>query len=256
MSDKSLVINPFDLLTQQQRTLVVTYLETGGDKTAAKKAAGLEYSGKDPFRAVNVRRAINHAMRPSFDKAGITFEKHLEYVANIAYGDPSEVAEIVKVNCRYCHGLNHEYQWTDMEFRDRLNKDIREFKAANAIKGVITQQELEDIHGFIPLSCEGGFGFDPWGEPDPMCPECGGEGVDKIRVHESATRHPLFAGVSYDKNSNMIVRFRNQDQALEHVSKLLGFLTEKVEVTVIDHAAKLNEARKRAAKKVSKKDGA
>lgn len=252
MTEKSLVINPFDLLTDQQKKLVTSFLESG-DKTKAKKDAGLQYSGKDPFRAVNVRRAINHAMRPAFDKAGITFEKHIEYVANIAYGDPSEIAEIVVVNCRHCHGKNHEYQFTEREYRDAYDKEIRDFKKENGIKGRITQEQLEDEYGFVPLSCEGGFGFDQWREPDPMCPECGGEGERRIQIHPSAVSHPLFAGVSYDKNGNLIVKFRNQDAALEHLSKLMGFLVDKTEVTIVDHASKLTAAQRRANIKAMKK---
>lgn len=245
--DKSLVINPFDLLTDQQRKLVTVYLESGGDKAKAKKAAGLEYSGRDPFKSVNVRRAINHAVRPSFDKAGITFDKHFQYVASIAYGDPSEIAEVVKVNCRYCNGVDHRYQFTQGEYDKLMRDEIREYKRVNSLPMRTKYEEIIE-HGFVAPLVEGGMGFDPYAEPDYMCPECGGEGKDIIKLHPSAASHPLFAGVSYDKNGNLIVKYRNQDAALEHVSKLLGFLIDKSEVTVIDHAAVLERARRRAGK--------
>lgn len=252
MTEKSLVINPFDLLTDQQKKLVTSFLESG-DKTKAKKDAGLQYSGKDPFRAVNVRRAINHAMRPAFDKAGITFEKHIEYVANIAYGDPSEIAEIVVVNCRYCHGIAHRYQYKDGEYDKLVKTEMKAWMEKKDIHGRFTREQLEKDWGFIPPSDEGGLGFDEWREPDPMCPECGGEGERRIQIHPSAVNHPLFAGVSYDKNGNLIVKFRNQDAALEHLSKLMGFLVDKTEVTIVDHASKLTAAQRRANIKAMKK---
>lgn len=242
MTEKSLVINPFDLLTDQQKKLVTSFLESG-DKTKAKKDAGLQYSGKDPFRAVNVRRAINHAMRPAFDKAGITFEKHIEYVANIAYGDPSEIAEIVVVNCRYCHGVDHRYQFTEQQYDKMVRDEIKEFKKNMKLAPNTPYQELLD-RGFVEPLIEGGTGFDQWREPDAMCPECGGEGERRIQIHPSAVNHPLFAGVSYDKNGNLIVKFRNQDAALEHLSKLMGFLVDKTEVTIVDHASKLTAAQR------------
>lgn len=254
--EKSLVINPFDLLSDQQKKLVTVFLETGGDRAKAKKEAGLQYSGKDPFKAVNVRRAINHALRPAFDKAGITFDQHFQYVASIAYGDPSEISEVVKVNCRHCHGVDHRYQFTQGQYDKLMRDELKQFKKDLKLAPNTPYDEVL-ARGFVEPLIEGGMGFDPWGQPDAMCPECGGEGVDKIMIHPSATSHPLFAGVSYDKNGNMIVKFRNQDAALEHVSKLLGFLVDKTEVTVVDHAGKLDAARRRAAAlKAAKKDGA
>lgn len=250
--ERSLVVNPFDLLTAQQKILVTTYLETG-DKTKARKAAGLQYSGMDPFRAVNVRRALNHAMRPAFDKAGITFEKHFEYVCSIAYGDPKEISETVKVNCRHCHGVNHEYQWTEQEYKKELNKQIKDFKFARDIKDArITQDRLED-EGFIPPALDGGFGFNPWAEPHESCPECGGQGEDKIYVHPDAASHPLFAGASYDKQGNIVIKYRDQDGMLKHVSELMGFLVHKVEVSRVDHATTIDKARKRAIANIANK---
>lgn len=244
MKEKSLVVSAFDLLNEQQQKLVLAYLKTG-NKSEAKRIAGMEY-GRDPFKSVNVRRAVNEGMRPKFDKAGISFEKHLEYVASIAYGDPSEIAEIVKVNCRFCHGVNHEYQFKDSEYADLLEKDMKEFMKVNNIVGRATKQTLIEEYGYQPLPTKGGLGFNSFNEPDAMCPECYGEGQDQIVVHPSATTHPLFAGVSYDKNNNLIVKFRNQDAALEHMSRLMGFLIDKTEVTIVDHVKEINAARKRA----------
>lgn len=248
---KGFVVNPFDLLTMQQKKLVEVFLETG-DETEAKKASGLTYSGKNPFRAVNVRRAINHAMRPKFDKAGISFENHLEYVAAIAYGDPSELSEVIDVNCRYCNGIDFKYQWTNAEYVEAIEETMQKYKSRNGIVGQISQQELED-HGYKPPSCEGGFNFDKYADPHPNCPECAGHGVQSVRVHPSAVSHPLFAGVVVNKNGDIEVKLRNQDAAMQHVSKLQGYLIDKVEVTTVSHVDKLNEARKRAKKAVTKK---
>lgn len=246
---KSLVVSAFDLLTEQQRKLVTTYLETG-NKEQAKIAAGLNW-GRDPFKSAMVRRAVNEGLRPAFDKAGLTFEKHLEYVASIAYGDPSEIAEIIKVNCRYCHGVAHEYQYKDSEYAGVLEQDMKDFMKSNELKGAFTKEQLIEQWEYTPPPTKGGLGFDGMLEPDPMCPECSGEGQDKIVLQPSAISHPLFAGVSYDKNHNLVVKFRNQDAALEHVSRLMGFLIDKTEVTIVDHVAKINEAKKRAGIKVS-----
>lgn len=248
---QSLVVSAFDLLTEQQRKLVTTYLETGS-KEQAKIAAGLNY-GRDPFKSAMVRRAVNEGMRPAFDKAGLSFEKHLEYVASIAYGDPSEIVEIIKVNCRYCHGVAHEYQFKDSEYADLLEKDMKEFMSNHNITGRASKSTLIDEYGYKPLPTKGGLGFDGMAEPDPMCPECSGEGQERLIVQPSAVSHPLFGGVSYDKNHNLVVKFRNQDAALDHVSRLLGFLIDKTEVTIVDHVTKINEARKRSGIKASEK---
>lgn len=247
MEDKSLVIDPFNLLTDQQKILVTAFMEHNGDKTKAKSIAGYPMRQRDPFAAASVRRAINHLLRPRFDKAGITFDKHLEFVAAIAYGDPAEICEVVDVNCRHCWGFGHQYQYGQNEYTRLLKKEISDFKKENGIRDPkITEEQLEDEYGFAPLDCAGGFGWDQWREPNIACPECLGDGVQKIRLHAWASQHPLFAGVTYDKQGNMIVKLRNQDSALEHVSKLMGYLVDKTEISIVDHISELNRAKKRA----------
>ena len=122
--------------------------------------------------------------------------------------------------CRYCWGINNLYQWTQAEF----------LRAS-----ALSVQKSES-----PPDCGGGFGFNHTMAPNPMCPECAGEG--KGQVHVNDTRHlrgaAAFAynGVSVGKDG-VKMAILDRDKALENVAKHLGMFTEKHEHSVDDGLA-------------------
>ena len=257
---KSLVPSPYDFLSPQQKKLVDAYVDpqNGFDQKLALEKAGYNRhsdtrSGMNPFRHSNVRRAISEKIKPVFDRTGITFEENLKYVASIAYGDPRELAETVKTNCRYCKGTLNKYQWTESEYYQKIEKEIEDFKRSKNITGVLNNDQLDEL-GFVPTSADGGFGFDKWGEPDLSCPDCHGNGIDRIYIHTQHITHPLYAGVKVDKNGNIEVMIRNQDHALKLLAQLSGFLVERVEIKEVVTADSLAEKRKRAIERKDARD--
>lgn len=252
---KTLVPSPYDFLSVQQKKLVDEYLDPSNyfdPMTALEKAGYNRYSATkssmNPFKHINVRRAISERLKPTFDKAGITFDEHFKFVSAIAYGDVNELVEVRRCNCRYCHGILNKYQWTEPEYLSKLEEEVNKFKQLKDIRGVVNQSELEDL-GFIPPACDGGFGFDRWGDPDLSCPHCGGHGEARVYIHPQYLSHPLYAGAEIDKNGNIKINVRNQDNALKLLSQLAGFLVEKVEIKEVVTADKLAEKRKRAAER-------
>lgn len=249
---KTLVPSAYDFLSEQQKKLVDAYIDpaNGFDQQIALEIAGYDKysntrSSKSPFKVVGVRRAIAEKLKPSFDREGITFEENFKYVASLAYGDVNELVEVLKVNCRYCNGRGHQYQWTEAEYKKELNKAIADFIAYKELPSSTTQDELEDL-GMLPPSLEGGFDFDPYADPHPDCPECGGRGEDRLYIHPQFISHPLYAGAEVDKNGNIKINIRNQDNALKLLSQLAGFLVERVEVKEVVTADELAKRRKRA----------
>lgn len=250
--NKSLVPSAYDFLSQQQKKLVDAYVdpENGFDQMTALEKAGYNRfsatkSSMNPFKHINVRRAISEKIRPAFDRTGITFEENFKFVAAIAYGDANELVEVKRCNCRYCYGKNNEYQWVEAEYRFELNNEIKKFKELKELPSSATQEEMEDM-GFTPPSLEGGFGFDQWNDPSLSCPNCHGHGVEQVYIHPQYISHPLYAGAEVDKNGNIKINMRNQDHAIKLLSQLAGFLVEKVEIKEVVTADTLSEKRKRA----------
>lgn len=250
---KSLVPSAYDFLSKQQKKLVDAFVDPNNefDQMSALENAGYDRysatrSARNPFQNINVRRAISEKIKPTFDSQGITFEENFKFVSAIAYGDVNELVETKLCNCRYCHGIMHKYQWSESEYQNQLEEKVIEFKKIKNLEGLILDQsELEEM-GFIPPACDGGFGFNKWESPDEMCTECHGHGVQHVYIHPQYLSHPLYAGAEVDKNGNIKINIRSQDNALKLVSQLAGFLVEKIEIKEVITADHLAEKRKRA----------
>ena len=66
--------------------------------------------------------------------------------------------------CRYCHGIEHHYQW----------KTPREF--SEAVELHMLKGEAYAANHPAP-EMEGGYGYRIIDKPDPDCPECAGLGI-------------------------------------------------------------------------------
>lgn len=142
-----------------------------------------------------------------------------EYLA-LATADPSKIMYVRRVNCRYCHGVGHLYQWSAREYAEACDA------AGKPPKRGGDPSPLPD--------CSGGFGWQHNAEPDPACPECGGEGFEDIffRDTEGLTgpERKLIAGVKRTKDG-LEVKLRDQDGALKILAQYVGLLIERKEVT-------------------------
>lgn len=132
----------------------------------------------------------------------------------IATADANELVQMRRVCCRHCHGYGHQYQWTEGEYMLAVNKAVDTGKPAP--DGM------------------GGFGFDLNADPHPECPECGGNGqeflhvADTRRLKGSAKR--LYAGVQRTKDGVKVI-MRDQDAALANISRYLGMLVDRKEIS-------------------------
>jgi phage terminase small subunit len=135
---------------------------------------------------------------------------------DVATADPSKIMYVRRINCRHCHGVDHEYQWGARQYAEAMDA------AMNAKKPT-------------PLpSCSGGFGWRHNREPHPECPECGGEGREDVFFHDTESltgpERKLIAGIKRTKDG-LEVKMRDQDAAWQNVAKYLGLLVERRELT-------------------------
>lgn len=142
-----------------------------------------------------------------------------EYLA-LASADPSKIVQVRRVNCRHCHGVNHEYQWKARQYAEACERAERD---AAASKEPVQYPD-----------CSGGFGFRGNGEPHPECPECDGEGVEDIFFKDTegltGNERKLIAGVKRTRDG-LEIKMRDQDGALKILAQYAGVLIERKELT-------------------------
>jgi phage terminase small subunit len=147
----------------------------------------------------------------------ITQAMVLEQLWQIATADPNELIQYRRINCRYCHGVDHGYQWRDDE------------EWLGAIQDEATTAKLNKTKPKdIPYG--GGTGFRRTRPPAPDCPRCCGEGIgdpiitDTDKLEGSARR--LYAGVKVTRDG-IEVKMRDQDKALDLLATYVGLKKDK-----------------------------
>jgi phage terminase small subunit len=118
----------------------------------------------------------------------------LRHAHAVATADHRHLTQYVYRCCRYCYGLNHQFQRTRNEMdRDRAEHQKAELKReANAIikNKVFVPTEFDE---------KGGDGFNEWLDPAEDCPVCFGKGKGRMEIADTRYLPPdaavLFAGV-------------------------------------------------------------
>lgn len=166
----------------------------------------------------HIKTALKLAMVEREKRTGIKQDAVLSRLWAIATADVNALMQVRRVNCRYCNGVGHNYQW----------KNQAEFESACA-------KELADARGdkrepHLPGN-DGGYGFDPTELPHAECPNCYGEGhidvhIEDTRLLTGASKY-LYAGVKQTQ-FGIEVKTRDQDAALIAVGRHLGMFNDKL----------------------------
>lgn len=172
----------------------------------------------------NIAAAVRAAIEERAKRTDITADRVIREAWAIMTADPRELMEYRVGCCRYCHGVDHLYQRTSMEFdRDeatlaRMNEDA--IAAGKPVKA------------FDPL---GGVGYDKRLPPDPDCPECFGEGEGREVFHDTRTvskaAASLFAGVEVTRHGRKVLT-HSKDAAMDKMFRHLGLYNDKIQLTM------------------------
>ena len=209
-------------LTEKQLAFVERYLTHFNGAQAARVAG---YSAKSA--ATTARDLLQHpaiiaklATRRSEirkelqDTGRYDRDRILTELWEMATADSNDLIQLRRDACRYCHGIGHEYQYTEQERRRAEARHYAEAKEAGIPE--------EDIPPFIAA---GGTGYNPNREPHPDCPECFGEGVERTIIADTrylpAGARKLYAGIKITKDG-MEVKQHSKDAAVDRVMKHLG----------------------------------
>lgn len=189
------------------------YMRASPDTDASNAASIAHQLLKVPAVVDEVQRLLDERAMIT----GITADRVLTKAWEIANADVRELVEIEVGSCRHCWGMYHQYQYTESEFANAQDKHIRE-QAAKAKK--------DDSYEAKPFPERGGTGYDPRREPNAECPECWGDGKQRVRIHDTRKLSPgvaaLYAGVKQDKHGNISVVIEDRAVYLQIVARYLG----------------------------------
>lgn len=155
----------------------------------------------------DVAARIVELMREAMSSTIMTVRELAQHYADIATADPAELSRLHVINCRYCHGCEHKYQWVD----------VQEWMTECALA---LDQKRE------PPDCDGGFGFRKGAEPVDTCGHCLGDGIpqavftDTLKLSPKARR--LFKGVKVTAKGEIEVLQHDQMAALGKLGDMMN----------------------------------
>lgn len=163
----------------------------------------------------DVADRIKHLQATVAERSVLSTSQLVADLEAMAYADINELVRVEVFNCRHCHGVAHEYQWIDgAEFAKALD-------AAAAAKGALPSP-----------SGTGGFGFVPIRDPSPDCPQCLGNGEQRVRLGNTADASPgarkLFKGVElFPDGSVKRILLHDQLAARQELHRLRGLHVDR-----------------------------
>lgn len=216
-------------LNPRQRRFADFYLISLNATDAYKKAG---YAGNDKVASVEGHRLLVNPKVGAYiaarqaelqSKLEITQERVLKYWWDIATVNVNELVEYRRNCCRHCWGVGFSYQWTTEEYDRATRKHLLDCTKAEA-RGKPSPE---------PPDGAGGDGFDRNREPNPECPECGGDGYGYPHYHDSRRLSPqaalLYDGVKITKEGIEVLKL-DRAKAMDNVARHIGMFKEKVEV--------------------------
>lgn len=175
-----------------------------------------------------VQAKLQAAMDARAERTGITADQVLKKLWDMANADPRELTEHHRSCCRYCWGKGNRFQRTPREMEEARAEHEKAQKQAAAEAA----EAGEKPPRLRPFNEEGGIGYDPRHDPNPECPECFGEGVNRVVFKDTRDLSPgarlLYAGVKTTQNG-MEIKMHDPQAALRDVGRHLGMFKDKVE---------------------------
>lgn len=148
----------------------------------------------------SIQAALSHVRAKV--AASVEFEaaEVLQLAGDILRADPRELVSYVRGCCRYCHGKGGLYQRTEGEMaQDRAKHEAQ----------VARRQERNKDYQDPGFNEQGGDGFNAGLDPNPECPDCGGEGIGRVVIadtrHLSREAAALYAGVKKTKDGTEVL---------------------------------------------------
>lgn len=216
------------MITAKQFAFVREYLVDFNGTQAAIRAGysenGASNAAFELLRNPGIAQAVADRQAEIAAAAGLSAEWVLRQWKQIAAADPNELIYTQLESCRHCHGVNHEYHWTEFEYKKAVEI------AQNHLCNPKCEQPCSKRMPPLPI---GGFGFNPHQAPAADCPVCHGRGQERVRLVDTrrvkGDARRLYAGVKQTQHG-IEIKMRDQDAALKNIAQYLGMLIDKREL--------------------------
>ncbi|HFZ6066171.1 TPA: terminase small subunit [Escherichia coli] len=190
LGDADIPFIPDEFGISDQQAKFAMLVAQGKKLVEAYRLAGYESEGNAAYvtasqllRNPKVYRAISYFRNQYQKRYTADLDLLVSQLMAIVQADPNQLAQFRRVNCRYCWGENHLYQW----------RDIAEFDKAAAQASRDGKPEPE----------YGGLGFVDNAIPNPDCPKCCGEGTGQLYMADTTLldgdARQLYAGAKLGK---------------------------------------------------------
>ncbi len=141
------------------------------------------------------------------------------YWQMLAYVDVvKELNPVRQGSCRYCYGIDNQYQFTLNEMRIARRSHL------------LAQLKIRDHNLRSEFDEQGGDGYNPCLLPNRDCPECHGFGMVIIVPLDfnklSPAARMLYDGIKLNRDGSLELKLRSRDRAMENLQKLMGFDVE------------------------------
>lgn len=215
-------------LTPQKRKFVNEYLIDYNGTQAAIRAGYSPRTANEQAARLLASPAIQNLVQERLakvqERAEIKAADVLKHWADIGLADASDLMEMRRTCCRYCHGEGHRYLYTPAEYERALLKWEQDCESAKA----------NNKAGPI-FDAGGGIGYNRLIEPHKECPECFGEGEMQPFFKDTRTLSPaakkLFAGVKVGKDG-IAVLVHDQMAAMANIARHLGMFNDKKSIDI------------------------
>ncbi|ENO4066720.1 terminase small subunit [Klebsiella variicola] len=201
-----------DFGLSDQQMIFAQHVVDGKTRVDAYRLAGYAGTGNAAYvtasqllRNPKVSRYVHHLRNERQKRYAAELDDVIGQLTAIINADPNEISQYRRVNCRYCWGSDHKYQWRD-------------------IAEQLSAERKAESDGAAPPDTSGGIGFVDNADPNPECPRCNGEGVGEpffadTRDLEGDARY-LLHGVKLGKFGIEIL-MADKDSARKELARLI-----------------------------------
>jgi phage terminase small subunit len=218
---------------------------TDRNGTAAARRCKYQNPSQDGSRLLNDPR-IQAAIREKLEKVAADHHANgsefiLSRLWDVATADPRDLIEIYRIPCRYCWGINGQYQFTTGEL-DKLEKAYQ-YGVSNKPYEALWPHGKADYAYWtagvnkLGFDQQGGDGYTTRRDPNPECRECHGQGNLTHHITDTRKLSPqarqLYRGAKIGKNGIEIV-VANQDEARNLLARHYSVGVERKQL-VVEH---------------------
>jgi len=212
-------------LTDKQEVFVREYMADWNATQAAIRAGYSARSAQEQayqlLQKTSVRHRIETLASARAKRLGIDADELMRMWAAIVTLDANELCQLRRVCCPYCHGKDHQRQYTPSGLEEATKKHDRERQRR-------LKSNTDDDIGEFPEYTDAWY--DKRKPPHDDCPECRGEGIEDVFYQDTRKLSPaarlVYGGVKIGKDGIEVLTL-SKEKAMDNLARALGLFKER-----------------------------